>query len=55
VVDTTEPYYFDFESQWRMLSFRVPREQISARLADPRRGTEAAIDGARGVGVSPPR
>jgi AraC family transcriptional regulator, positive regulator of tynA and feaB len=51
VVDTTEPYYFDFDSRWRMLSFRVPREQISARLADPRHGTGVGIDGGRGVGA----
>src|SRR5882757_857454 len=51
VVDTTEPYYFDFDSRWRMLSFRVPREQISARLADPRHGTGVGVDGGRGVGA----
>ena len=33
VVDTTKPYYFDFDTQWQMLSFRIPHGQLRARLA----------------------
>lgn len=50
VLDTTEPYYFDFDSRWQMLSFRVPHELLSSRLANPRQGTVVSIDGARGLG-----
>ncbi|HEX4249928.1 MAG TPA: helix-turn-helix domain-containing protein [Pseudonocardia sp.] len=51
VLDTTEPYYFDFDSDWRMLSFRVPHEQLRGRLADPRLGTGIAIDATTGTGA----
>ncbi len=33
VVDTTEPFYFDFDAEWQMLSFRVPHDLLGARLA----------------------
>ena len=50
VVDTTRTYYFDFPRDWRMVSFRVPHAQLSARIPDhaPRLG--AAVDATRGPG-----
>ncbi|HWN32153.1 MAG TPA: helix-turn-helix domain-containing protein [Pseudonocardia sp.] len=51
VLDTTEPYYLDFDSDWRMLSFRVPHEQLRGRLADPRLGTGIGIDAGAGTGA----
>jgi AraC-like DNA-binding protein len=50
IVDTTEPYYLDFESQWRMFTFRVPHRLFSSRLSDPRQGTVLPIDGDAGLG-----
>ena len=50
VVDTTEPYFLDFDSQWRMLTFRVPHRLLGARLSSPRQGTAMPIDGGSGVG-----
>lgn len=51
VVDTTRPFRFDFDDEWRMLSFRVPHEQLQARLAGrvPRVGV--ALDGGGGPGA----
>lgn len=50
VVDTTEPYYLDFDSAWRMITFRVPHGSLSGRLADPRQGTALPIDAGSGIG-----
>jgi AraC-like DNA-binding protein len=50
IVDTTEPYFLDFDSQWRMFTFRVPHELLSPRLSSPRQGTALPIDGSVGVG-----
>jgi AraC family transcriptional regulator, positive regulator of tynA and feaB len=50
VVDTTEPYFLDFEAPWQMLSFRVPHALISSRLPDPRHGTGVGIEGSSGLG-----
>jgi AraC-like DNA-binding protein len=50
VVDTTEPYFFDFDADWRMLSFRVPHEQLRNRLSDPAVGTGIGIDATTGTG-----
>lgn len=50
VLDTTAPYYLGFASDWRMLSFRIPRDQLAPRLPDPRRGTGTRIDGRHGPG-----
>jgi AraC family transcriptional activator of tynA and feaB len=36
IVDTTEPYYFDFEQDWEMLSYRVPKARLEARAGDVR-------------------
>jgi AraC family transcriptional activator of tynA and feaB len=50
VVDTTRPFYFDFDAEWQMLSFRVPHQQLRSRLAGraPRLGV--GLDGASGAG-----
>jgi AraC-like DNA-binding protein len=50
VLDTTEPYYLDFDAEWRMLSYRIPHAEISSRLPDPSRGTGVGIDGSTGTG-----
>ncbi len=47
LVDTTQPYYFDFEDDWRMLSFRVPHHLLGSGAAGLRTGVP--VDG-RGVG-----
>jgi AraC-like DNA-binding protein len=49
-VDTRVPYFLDFESQWRMFTFRVPHKLLSSRLSNPRQGTAMPIDGGSGVG-----
>ena len=51
VVDTTEPYYFDFARDWRMVSFRVPHGQLSARVPDPAGGTGVVVDARSGPGL----
>ncbi len=45
VVDTTEPYYFDFDTEWQMLSFRIPRQQLLSRLAGRTPRTGMSLDG----------
>lgn len=50
VVDTRMPYFLDFDSQWRMFTFRVPHELLSSRLSNPGQGTAMPIDGGSGVG-----
>lgn len=50
VVDTTVPYFLDFDSQWRMFTFRVPHKLLSPRLSTPKQGTAMPIDGGSGVG-----
>ena len=50
VVDTRVPYFLDFESQWRMFTFRVPHKLLSSRLSNPRQGTVMPVDGSSGVG-----
>jgi AraC family transcriptional regulator, positive regulator of tynA and feaB len=50
VVDTTVPYFLDFESQWRMFTFRVPHKLLGSRLSNARQGTAMPIDGGTGVG-----
>lgn len=50
VLDTTEPYYLDFDAEWRMLSFRIPHAQLGPRLPDPLRGTGRPLDGTAGLG-----
>jgi hypothetical protein len=48
VVDTTQPYYFDFEDDWRMLSFRVPHQLLGSGPA-PRVGVPVDGHGVGGV------
>ena len=50
VVDTRVPYFLDFESQWRMFSFRVPHNLLGSRLSNPMQGTAMPVDGCSGVG-----
>ncbi len=46
LVDTTEPYYFDFDDDWRMLSFRVPHHLLPRA---PRVGVPVDGNGVGGV------
>jgi AraC family transcriptional regulator, positive regulator of tynA and feaB len=48
VVDTAQPYYFDFDDDWRMLSFRVPHQLLGSGLA-PRIGVPVDGHGVGGV------
>lgn len=50
VVDTSEPYYLDFDQRWRMLTYRVPHTLLGSRLAHPRQGTVTPIDARSGLG-----
>jgi AraC-like DNA-binding protein len=50
VVDTTEPYWFDFDAEWRMLSYRVPHSHLDSRLGGVRPRTGAAL-GHAGAGA----
>jgi AraC family transcriptional regulator, positive regulator of tynA and feaB len=50
VVDTTEPYYLDFDQHWRMMTFRLPHTLLSSRLAHPRQGTVTPMDAYGGLG-----
>ena len=49
VVDTTEPFFFVLDDEWRMVSYRVPHAQLDARLGGRGLRTGVAIDG-QGVG-----
>ena len=49
VVDTTEPYFFVLDGEWRMVSYRLPHAHLDARLGGRGLRTGVAIDG-RGVG-----
>jgi AraC-like DNA-binding protein len=51
VVDTTRPYFLDFRDDWRVLSFRIPREQLVSRLAAPRQATARCVSGRTGPGL----
>lgn len=44
VLDTTRPFYLDFDSDWSMLSFRLPHEHLAGRLPGDRLPLAAAID-----------
>jgi AraC-like DNA-binding protein len=50
VVDTAEPYHFEFDQPWGMVSYRLPHELFGGRLDTVRRQTAGCWD-ARGVGV----
>jgi AraC-like DNA-binding protein len=49
LVDTAEPYYFDFDADWRMLSFRVPHHLLRR---PPRVGVPVDASGVGGVVTS---
>jgi AraC family transcriptional activator of tynA and feaB len=49
LVDTAEPYYFDFDADWRMLSFRVPHHLLPRA---PRVGVPVDGNGVGGVVTS---
>src|SRR5581483_3353184 len=46
VVDTTEPYWFEFTDHWRMLSYRLPRSTLHA----PREALGTPIEATSGLG-----
>src|SRR3954452_1937795 len=49
VVDTAEPYHFDFDLAWGMVSYRIPHDLLGARLDAVRRLTAGCFD-SRGPG-----
>ncbi|WP_343594276.1 helix-turn-helix domain-containing protein [Paracidovorax wautersii] len=51
IVDSTRPYFLDFRDDWRVLSFRIPREQVTSRLAAPYKATARRVDGSTGMGL----
>jgi AraC-like DNA-binding protein len=51
VVDSTRPYFLDFREDWRVLSFRIPRDQLMSRLAAPRQATARCVSGQNGLGL----
>ncbi len=51
VVDTTEPYEFEFKGDWRMLSFRVQHASLAHRLAAFRSRLGTSI-GSTGAGAA---
>ncbi|MFM0133662.1 AraC-like ligand-binding domain-containing protein [Paraburkholderia sediminicola] len=51
IVDTTRPYHLDFREDWSVLSFRIPRNQLASRLAEPRLATARAVRGDTGLGL----
>lgn len=51
IVDTTRPYFLDYCENWDVLSFRIPRNQLASRLANPRLATARAVSGQLGAGL----
>lgn len=51
VVDSTRPYFLDFLEDWRVLSFRIPRDQLVSRLAAPRQAMARCVSGQTGLGL----
>lgn len=49
VVDTAQPYHFEFDQPWGMVSYRVPHDLFGGRLDSVRRQTAGCWD-VRGVG-----
>ncbi|MCE3550753.1 AraC family transcriptional regulator [Pseudonocardia sp. RS11V-5] len=49
VVDTTEPYRFDFDEPWRMVSYRLPHDLLDGRGLRSRLGGRWDGRGAGGV------
>lgn len=54
VLDTTEPFYLDFDDDWSMLSFRLPHEMLNDRTRGHRLPLGMAIDatGAGGAAIA---
>ncbi|MCD2188623.1 helix-turn-helix domain-containing protein [Actinomycetospora soli] len=50
VVDTAEPYFFDFDRPWQMVSYRVPHHLLAQPLAGRRPALGRPI-GAEGAGT----
>jgi AraC-like DNA-binding protein len=51
IVDSTRPYFLDYQGDWHVLSFRIPREQVISRLASPYKATARRVDGKAGMGL----
>jgi AraC family transcriptional regulator, positive regulator of tynA and feaB len=51
VVDSTRPYFLDFRGDWRVLSFRIPRNQLVSKLVSPRETTARCVSGTTGAGL----
>lgn len=51
VVDTTEPYFFEFDRPWQMLSYRVPHSLFAAALHGRRLALGRPVDAA-GAGAA---
>jgi AraC family transcriptional activator of tynA and feaB len=50
IVDTTEPYWFDFDEPWQMLSFRLPHDLVATRLGGGRLPLGESLGGGPGAG-----
>lgn len=50
VVDTADPYRFEFDRPWAMVSYRIPHDLLGGRLDSVRRQTAGCWD-ARGAGA----
>jgi AraC-like DNA-binding protein len=50
VLDTTEPYYLEFPTDWRMVSFRVPHGELSPRLRQQTGALGVGVDSRSGPG-----
>lgn len=50
LVDTTRPYFLDFRDDWDVLSFRIPRATLHARLDDAMGSTARCVSGAAVLG-----
>lgn len=50
VVDTADPYRFEFDQPWGMVSYRIPHDLLGGRLDGVRRQTAGCWDG-RGAGA----
>ena len=51
IVDSTRPYFLDYQGDWHVLSFRIPREQVISRLASPYKATARRVAGNTGMGL----
>jgi len=50
IVDTTRPYFLDFRDDWDVLSFRIPRAALIARLDDATTSTARCVSGTSSLG-----